>query len=63
MSPRWSRGWTSRDYIGSRPGRSAVIVVPQRYGQPYLRTFADGQWNNNLLSLPRLSRRDVCRRR
>jgi Protein of unknown function (DUF3892) len=40
-------------YVGSGAGRSEVGVVRPQYGQPYLRSYADGQWNNNLLSLPR----------
>jgi hypothetical protein len=31
--------------------RSDVGVVRPTHGAPYLRTYADGQWNNNLLSL------------
>lgn len=40
-------------YVGSGAGRSEVGVVRPQNGQPYLRTYADGQWNNNLLPLPR----------
>ncbi len=33
-------------------GRKAYVGVVREAGkQPYLRTHADGQWNNNLLSL------------
>jgi hypothetical protein len=32
--------------------RSDVGVVRETGKQPYLRTHADGTWNNNLLSLP-----------
>lgn len=31
--------------------RSTVAVVRPTSGQPYLRTYADGNWNNNLLEL------------
>jgi hypothetical protein len=31
--------------------RSEVGVVRPASGRPYLRTYADGDWNNNLLSL------------
>ena len=31
--------------------RSNVGVVRPTHGAPYLRTYADGDWNNNLLSL------------
>lgn len=40
-------------YVGSGPSRSEAGVVRPQNGHPYLRTYADGQWNNNLLSLPR----------
>lgn len=40
-------------YVGSGAHRTEVGVVRPNDGQPYLRTYADGQWNNNLLSLPR----------
>jgi len=40
-------------HVGSGASRSEVGVVRPQYGQPHLRTYADGQWNNNLLSLPR----------
>ena len=34
-------------------GRQANVGVVRETGKaPYLRTHADGQWNNNLLSLP-----------
>lgn len=38
-----------------QPGtpRAEVGVVTPQHGQEYLRTHADGRWNNNLLSLPR----------
>lgn len=32
--------------------RANVGVVREANKLPYLRTYADGQWNNNLLSLP-----------
>jgi hypothetical protein len=32
--------------------RAVVAVVKEQNGREYLRTHADGQWNNNLLSLP-----------
>lgn len=32
--------------------RSNVAVVRESGRAPYLRTHADGDWNNNLLSLP-----------
>ncbi|GAA2568906.1 DUF3892 domain-containing protein [Microbacterium binotii] len=39
-------------YVGSGSSRVSVGVVKPQYGQPYLRTYADGEWTNNLLSLP-----------
>lgn len=32
--------------------RANVGVVREAGKHPYLRTYADGRWNNNLLSLP-----------
>jgi ribosomal protein S8E len=40
-------------YVGSGVNQSEAGVVRPQYGQPYLRTYADGVWNNNLLALPR----------
>ncbi|WP_062518493.1 DUF3892 domain-containing protein [Demequina gelatinilytica] len=39
-------------YVGKGAARVPVGVVRPDYGQPYLRTYADGKWTNNLLSLP-----------
>lgn len=36
-------------YVGGTPDAAVGVV---RADPPYLRTHADGQWNNNLLSLP-----------
>lgn len=39
--------------LDSKTGkRSDVGVVRPTYSSPYLRTHADGVWNDNLLSLP-----------
>jgi hypothetical protein len=32
--------------------RAEVGVVRPTHGAPYLRTYADGMWNDNLLALP-----------
>lgn len=40
-------------YTSNGSKRASVGVVKPQVGEPYLRTYADGQWNNNLLSLPR----------
>ncbi|QDG65292.1 DUF3892 domain-containing protein [Pseudarthrobacter sp. NIBRBAC000502772] len=42
-----------RAYVASGAKAAAVAVVKPQGGTPYLRTHADGMWNNNLLSLPR----------
>lgn len=39
-------------YVGSGADRVDVGVVRPTHGQPYLRTYADGEWTNNLLNLP-----------
>ena len=57
--------WTREDVIGwidraehtfytldSTGKRASVAVVRESGKQPYLRTHADGSWNNNLLALP-----------
>ncbi|WP_404351691.1 DUF3892 domain-containing protein [Phycicoccus jejuensis] len=49
----WVDNPSNSAYVGSGFQRAEVGVVRPQYGEPFLRTFADGQWNNNLLSLPR----------
>lgn len=45
-----SRKW---DFYVSQSGREVdVIVAVSRYGHKYLKTVADGEQPNNLLSLP-----------
>lgn len=39
-------------YVGNGASRGSVGVIHPTQGQPYLRTYADGQWNNNLVNLP-----------
>lgn len=62
--PPWK--WSREDVIASieartnsfyvldpRTGRRADVGVMRPAGRaPYLRTYADGDWNDNLLSLP-----------
>lgn len=48
----WVDDPANRAFVGSGASRSEVSVVRPQSAQPYLRTYADGQWNNNLLSLP-----------
>ncbi|MCZ0710581.1 DUF3892 domain-containing protein [Microbacterium paraoxydans] len=38
--------------VGSGSSTVQVGAVHPDNSEPYLRTYADGQWNNNLLSLP-----------
>lgn len=39
-------------YVGKGSARVSVGVVSPTYGTPYLRTYADGKWTNNLVNLP-----------
>ena len=42
--------------VDPRTGKTAYVgVVKPTNHPPYLRTYADGVWNDNLLSLPNLS--------
>jgi hypothetical protein len=47
----WLRKPGSGAYVGGGANRAAVGIVD--VAPPYLRTHADGNWTNNLLSLPR----------
>lgn len=38
-------------YVGQGVNRVGVAVVRPTHGDPYLRTYADGQYNNNLENL------------
>lgn len=38
--------------VGTGANAVPVGVIRPTYGQPYLRTHADGKWTNNLLNLP-----------
>lgn len=49
----WVHDPQNHAYVGSGVSRVEVGVVRPNYEQPYLRTYADGQWTNNLLSLQR----------
>lgn len=40
-------------YVSSGTARAAVAVIRPGGQEPYLRTYADGVWSDNLLSLPR----------
>jgi hypothetical protein len=48
----WIDNKNGTAYVGSGSGRVDVGTVHPANGHPYLRTYADGKWNNNLLSLP-----------
>jgi exosome complex RNA-binding protein Rrp42 (RNase PH superfamily) len=39
-------------YVGAGTTRVLVGVVRPDTGAPYLRTYADGKWTNNLVNLP-----------
>ncbi|MBK9672327.1 MAG: DUF3892 domain-containing protein [Bacteroidetes bacterium] len=46
---------TNTFYVETNGNRSNVgVVVPNDSRAPFLRTYADGVWNDNLLSLPEL---------
>ena len=48
----WLREDTNNTaYVADASGRVPVGVVDAN--PPYLRTYADGEWTNNLLALPR----------
>ena len=49
----WIDNKKGRAYVGTGSERVAVGVVHPAVGLPYLRTHADGNWTNNLLTLPR----------
>lgn len=48
----WISNKNGKAFVGSGTQRVEVGVVRPSGGQPYLRTYADGDWTNNLLSLP-----------
>lgn len=49
----WIDNKNGSAYVGSGSDRVQVGVVHPAQGQPYLRTYADEKWTNNLLALPR----------
>jgi hypothetical protein len=49
----WIENKKGTAHTGSGTSRAEVGVVTPAQGSKYLRTYADGKWNNNLLSLPR----------
>lgn len=49
----WIDSGTGTAVVKPGSGQSVVGTVDPGSGRPkYLRTYADGEWNNNLLSLP-----------
>jgi hypothetical protein len=48
----WVDKPSNRAFVGSGTNAAEVGVVRPQGSQPYLRTYADGKWTNNLLSLP-----------
>lgn len=49
----WIENENGKAYVEDSGGhRANVGVVTPAYGSKYLRTYADGRWTNNLLSLP-----------
>lgn len=48
----WIESKNGIAYVGNGAQRARVGVIRPAQGLPYLRTYADGQWTNNLLSLP-----------
>lgn len=50
----WIEDEGRKAYVEDRSGhRVNVGVVTPKFGEKYLRTFADGVWTDNLLALPR----------
>ncbi|MCS6586957.1 DUF3892 domain-containing protein [Curtobacterium flaccumfaciens pv. flaccumfaciens] len=47
----WIEDKNGKAYVGSGANKVSVGVVRPQGRSPYLRTYADRQWNNNLLSL------------
>jgi hypothetical protein len=51
---KWIEDKDGKAYVDDgRGNRAEVLVVTPRHGDKYLRTYADGQWTDNLLALPR----------
>lgn len=49
----WIAGEGGVAYVESAASRVLVGVVNPTHGHPYLRTYANETWTDNLLSLPR----------
>lgn len=48
----WIDNKNGKAFVGTGSQRVSVRTVHPDNGEPYLRTYADGKWTNNLLSLP-----------
>lgn len=48
----WMDNKNGKAVVGLGASQVQVGVVHPTSGQPYLRTYADKVWNNNLLALP-----------
>lgn len=48
----WVDNESNKAYVGSGTNLVYVTSVHPANSQPYLRTYADGKWTNNLVSLP-----------
>jgi len=48
----WISNKNGRAFVGAGSSRVDVGVVRPASGQPYLRTYADNMWTNNLVNLP-----------
>lgn len=49
----WIDGESGEAYVETQATKVSVGVVKPDGGPPYLRTYANGVWTDNLLSLPR----------
>lgn len=48
----WIKDKGGKAYVGTGGRRVDVRVVEPSRSDPYLRTYADGVWTNNLVALP-----------
>ncbi len=48
----WIDNQNVKAFVTTAVNRVAVGIVRPKIGAPYLRTHADREWTNNLLSLP-----------
>ncbi|WP_328811802.1 DUF3892 domain-containing protein [Rhodococcus sp. NBC_00294] len=48
----WIDNKNGSAYVQGRVSRSQVGTVHESGATPYLRTYANGEWDDNLLSLP-----------